>query len=815
MGSGKTYVGLAAVTAATLFVEIVLTRNFSVVLWYHFAFVAVSLAMLGMAGGAMYVYLHRDRYQPDQAQASMAKLTAWFGTTLVLAYLAAMGVAFQVALHLAAVVALALTVGLWLVPFFFSGMIVAIALTRTRLSVGRLYAADLVGAAAGCLLVQPAFANLGLPGSIAAAALALYLTGAWMARGTPQRPATGRVSAGVAALVLLLVVSVLAPDQLSPRWIKGQWEGSPGRVFWNAYSRIAIHAPRTSGEIGLRGWGYGRNFDPTRFRPTRFCNENIDAAAGTWITEFDGDLSRVGYLAWDVTNLPYDVRSDGDVVVIGVGGGRDILSALSMGQRTVTGVEINPVFVRLLQRDYADFSGHLAQRPDVELVISEARNWLERTDRRFDVIQISLIDTWAASASGAYTLSEHTLYTAEAWRTFLGRLKPGGVLSVSRWYQPQHPAEAYRLAALAEAALSARGVSRPGQCVAALANRSYRGSEVPCIVTLLASPEPLSGEDCLRLREAAEEYGFDVLYLPSEPTEPYATILDPARSAQWLASYKLDVSAPTDDRPYFFYMVRPADVLALGSWQALRDSQGGTQRNNTIGMLVLGVLGSTLLLAAIGLTVVPLTLREGRGVWSGSDRLAALYFAAIGLAFMLVEIAFISRTGIMLGHPIYGLQVTLFSLLLGSGLGSLLSSELPGTPERKLLGWLPALVLGTAVVFMSLGPVINALSGSPQPVRIATVAGVVAVLGLLMGAAFPLGLAVARRGGREQLLPWLWGVNGVFSVLGSFVATTLGIFAGVRAAGLLGVACYAVAWIAISLYIRRRAGAALSAVPSQ
>src|SRR5918997_5314823 len=190
----------------------------------------------------------------------------------------------------------------------------------------------------------------------------------------------------------------------------------------------------------------------------------IDSTAGTVLTRYTGDPDETDALRYDVTNLAHYARQDGDVLVVGVGGGRDVLSALEFDQRSVTGVEINGDILDITNGRYGDFTGHLDRHPKVDFVNDEARSYLARTDERFDIIQISLIDTWAATSAGAYALSENSLYTTEAWGEFFDSLDEGGILSVSRWFDfvgAERPLEMYRTASLASQALVEHGVENP------------------------------------------------------------------------------------------------------------------------------------------------------------------------------------------------------------------------------------------------------------------------------------------------------------------------------------------------------------------
>jgi hypothetical protein len=789
----RAYLLLAVVTGVTLFAEIIVTRVFSVVLWYHFAFVAISLAMLGMAGGSMFVHLRRDRYEGDAALAAMARLSAGLGATIIVAYLLNLGVAFRTDVHLASAMALISIVGHWAVPFFLSGMIVSIALTRLPYPAGRLYAADLIGAALGCVAVQPALSRLGPPAALAAAAALLWGVAWWAGRAPGRRPSPSGIGTLVVVVLLCLfaVASMQEPILFSPKWIKGKWEEGVERVYWNTFSRVSIY--RETRLDGLLGWGFGDKTPHDKFPPVTFRTADIDAHASTWYVKFDGDYAKHGYLAYDISNVPYHLRRDASVAIVGSGAGRDILAALSMNQRQILGIELNPVLVDLLKGEFADYTGRIGLDPRVTVVAAEARNWIERAGQTYDIIQTTFIDTEAATASGAYALAENTLYTREAWDTFLNHLSPNGLLTFSRWHWMQAPMESLRLTALARATLHSRGVQDPGACVALLCHRQAGHDLLKA--TILISPSPLSPEDCRKLDEVAASCGFDLLYSPTHRADPYATLLDPTRGPQWEAAYEFDVSAPTDDRPFFFHNIRPRDMSAPTRWMNLTQRMYGPQRANAMAVVILGLLGGTLAIAAVLLVIVPLRLAEGRGAWKRGDLPLAAYFAAIGLGFMFLELAIIQRTGMALGHPVYGLQVTLFSLLLGSGVGSLLSSYLPGA-LRVRARWLLALVAAaTCAAAVAVGPLSLWLGGAPQVARIICVGLLVFVVGLFMGTPFPTGLAVARARGRDEMLPWLWGTNGVCSVIGSFAGTVTGLTEGARLTALIGAAIYVLACV--------------------
>ena len=361
--------------------------------------------------------------------------------------------------------------------------------------------------------------------------------------------------------------------------------------------------------------------------------------------------------------------------MVGTGGGRDILSALAFGQRGVMGVEINESIISLVNGRFGDFSGHLDRDPRVRFVNDEARSFIARSDERADIMQISLIDTWAATASGAFVLTESSLYTVEAWRTFLEHLAPRGILSVSRWYYAERPGEVYRLATLASTTLAQMGVSRPGDHYAIVRARPPHTANAPDgIGTLLVSRDPLSDRDLDALEAVAARMQFEVVQSPRHSADQtFADIASGERLAAAIAGHPLNIAAPTDDRPFFFYMLRLRDVFDTARW---RDQ--GIVQFNMAAVGVLGVLFVTVLVLTALCIGLPLVFSSSRRDLTGAGP-HLLFFAAIGFGFMLVEISQVQRLAIFLGHPVYSLSVVLFSLLLSSGAGSVST----GTPAWR------------------------------------------------------------------------------------------------------------------------------------
>lgn len=786
----RTFAGLFLVSLATLTYQLLLTRVFSVTMYYHFAFVAVSVTMFGMAAGALAVYLRPETFRPDRVARHLALGSLTFALAVVGSFVVHLWTPFAPDASLAGALSIAFTYAVLTVPFTFAGIVVALALTRFPAQVGSLYAADLGGAALGCAAFGPLLAAADAPTAAIATAAFAAGAGALFAGGRHLAGLRRGAWAVAAALALFAGVHGTAARHdaawLRPLWVKGQFEPRPLVERWNPFSRIRVVGD-PSKPVQPSGWGLSPAM-PAHLR-TRELHLDIDSYAGTELTAFDGDVRAIEHLKYDVTNIVHYLRPASRILVVGTGGGRDVLSALAFDQPLVTGVEINPHILDLVNGRFGPFTGHLDRHPRVTFVNDEARSHVARMKDRADVIQISLIDTWAATASGAFVLTENSLYTVEAWRTFLDRLSPRGVLSVSRWYYADRPGEMYRITALAAAALAGHGVGAPAGHLAIVRARPVRVPDAPDGVgTLLVSPSPFSEQDIRTLHEVAARLRFDVVYSPHGSADPTFAALAAGggRMDAAIAAYPLDISPPTDDSPFFFHMLRLGDAFDLDRW-----GDQGIVAFNMKAVGVLGVLLATVLLLTAAFIGLPL-VRVRRAVDLRGAGPHLLFFAAIGFGFMLIEISQLQRLTIFLGHPSYSLSVVLFALLVSSGLGSLSTSRVEARVSGGMEVRLSALVAALAA-FGGLTPlVIREFEAAATPARILLSIGILAPIGFFMGMAFPLGMrrALARV---PALAPWLWGVNGAASVCASVLAVAIAMGAGISAAFWAGTGCYAAA----------------------
>ncbi len=776
---GPVAAGLFLVTFATLLLEVLDSRLLSVLTWYHLSFFAVSLAMLGMSAGAVRVFLAGERMRGARALEELARSAWWFALSVPLSHVVNLCVPIPTASDHVVMefTALSIATAALAVPFYFSGVVVTLALTRTGAAIGRIYAWDLLGASAGCLAVVPLLnatniSSAALVAGAAAAAGAIALN-----RSAGLRPPR-RVWA-LAAICIVAAAGNASTDRgLTVMMAKNRPLVGGGlavdRTAWNSHSFVIIQKVQ-NGEVFL--WGAGARAPEQK---ARLAWVLIDGEAGTPITAWNGDGSSLEWVSHDVTSIPHHLRRNGAAAIIGVGGGRDILSALWAGNTRVTGVEINGILIDALTRTHRDFAG-IAGHQGVQLAHDEARAYLTRSDARFDVLQMSLIDTWAATGAGAFSLSENGLYTREAWHLFLSRLTPRGVFSVSRWFNPSNVSETNRLLALGVASLVDRGVASPRAHVLMAARHS--------VATLVVSPAPFGDEDRRVFERLAGDEEFTVLASPwhpaaSERLERIAASRSDAELSAAIADPDFDFSPPRDRRPFFFNMLKPTSFA-----KAFGVPAGGVIWGN---IRATGTLVLLFIVAAIGVMLVilwPLIQRGGARMPARTFGAALLYFAAIGCGFMLIQVAFLQRFSVLLGHPTYTFAIILFSMILFAGIGSMLSDLL--SISGRVYRLVPLAIATVVIADVLLLPGAFRV-GAPLDLvgRTAIVLAFTAPLSTLLGFCFPIGMRLVGRHS-DEATAWMWGVNGACGVLASIGAVAISMWVAIDANLIVAAVFYA------------------------
>lgn len=800
MGAFRFYAGLFLVTACTLALQLIQTRILSVVAWYHLAFFAISMAMFGLTAGAIWVYLKGKRF----TEATLSDDLTYYSSLFALSTLVCFAIQISLAPLAPGADATLSVIWTWLevsicmsVPFFFSGIVVSLALTRSPFPVGLVYGVDLIGAAMGCLGVLWLLSSTDGPSALIWVA-AIAGIGAWAFVGSGigegaehNLPGSWIMRRPVLLTALIVAVALFNSNSsrgLQPLVVKDRVETRNTYMFteWNSFSRIAV---AELGRKSPRLWGGSPTLPKGTGVPMRFMN--IDGLAGSPAYGFNGDMTDVDFLRYDVTNIAYSLPNIKRSAVIGVGGGRDVLSAALHGVEDITAVEINPIFIDLLRErpGYKEFTG-FENLDNLTYVVDEGRSWFARTEDRFDLIQMSLIDTWAATGAGAFTLTENGLYTVEAWTTFLNRLTPNGVYTVSRWYSTSNNDETGRMISLATAALLNIGVTEPAKHI-------FLASQGDC-ATLVLARSPFSDADIAALNAISNQMQHEILLSPDkdpgEASSALAAIVNSTNLEMLTAATAgraLDLSPPYDNRPFFFNQLplnRPLDAIRLARAIGSRTAADGVLTGN------LAATGTLIILFFLALLLVVVTiiwpLRRaiadvGRDVVIGGTA----YFLLIGMGFMFLEVALLQRTSVVLGHPIYSLSVLLFSLILSTGIGSLISEKLVLDSRSRVVGWglLTALYIGS-LPFWTPGVFLDAAEGSLLTRAIVCVS-VIAPAGLLMGYGFPTGMRIISTLD-ERPTPWFWGINGAAGVLASILTVANNMANGINSSLLIGALCY-------------------------
>ncbi|MFN0120968.1 MAG: hypothetical protein ACKV2V_10735 [Blastocatellia bacterium] len=790
--------GIFLISCAVLLIELLLTRIFSVTMFYHLSFMVVSVAMLGLGIAGLIVNLWPGLFRRERLPSQLALGAMLFAVTSVLA----IGTAFRVGVRLEMDTGNWLRIGLiyvvCIIPFLAGGMVVALILTHHAKQANRLYFFDLLGAAVGCLLFIPATNWLGAPTAVILGAAIATASAIVLARNQLDAAAPYLRGAAV-TLCLLLSVAVLANlrwNFYDVKYIKGERQLAMLALKWNAFSRVDVQGTPQDLWVPHKPFfaGFSSTLDPEFKIPEAWLRYDADAA--TQITNFDGDLSRLKHLRYDVSSSPHQMRRNNSVLIIGPGGGRDVLTALSMGASSVTGVEINPITVQLMRKRFRTFTGGLyTGYPGVRIVNDEGRSFVRQSGEKYDLLQASLVDTWAASAAGAYALTENSLYTVEAFEDFLGHLNPDGIIAYSRWYP-----ETLRVVGIGKEAMRRQGFHDPAKHVFVVRTDEAE-TKLPSLVSLLFKRSPFTGEELTRLRNWAGEMKFRVVYSPDDLDRDVAAtefhqLLSPLGDGL-IENYPADISPVFDDRPFFFSQV------PLLPW--IGNRLGMT--NSPIGAGPLNLGTQTLLISVITTAVCTLLLlllplvaaKWGRGE-AGAPSLGgvsrkrallwAVYFAGLGLGFIMIEIVLIQRFSLFLGYPVYSLSVVLFTILLASSIGSFLAGR---WSEKRALPLILVTLCGVLILYAAILPlIIDAALGLGTTWRLLIAALLTAPLGLLMGMPFPTGLQ--RAGGEASgLVSWAWAVNGAASVFGSTLAVLISMTWGFSVTFLMGAAAYGIA----------------------
>ena len=758
------FAGIFLVALSGLVLEVSITRIFSAAIWYHFAFVAVSVALVGLGASGLVVH-HRVTKLKGKWAENLTIYSAWGITIFIPITLFVMhALASQV-------IYLPLYMILFSVPFFLIGIIISAAFNAFASVAGRLYAADLIGASAGALLVVLFLVLTGGEGSTLIVGLISAVSATLFSRITKNIKKTiGSLMLVAFAISLIFInyatqIFAIPTDPTAQKDLPIYLREHPGskivKTEWNSFSRIDVVEGGEGGE-GL------------------VAKVFIDGGAGTNIISWDGSTESRQELSTWMQYLPFKMMQDPKVLVIGSGGGRDVVASLVSGSKDVTSVEINPIIYDTV-KSYGDRAGNVYSHQYVRSHVDEGRSFITRSSEKYDIIYVPFVDTWASVSSGGLSVSENFLYTLEGFQQYYDHLTERGKIVTVRWL-----IDAPRFISTYAKLLEQNGIPQDQLHRHLMMVTSDSYTQDPSVTMVVFSKSPFTDEEISFLSQSFSQYDYKPILVPEQVMrEPYDALLSgDITLEQFYNLFDTKVYPVTDDNPYFLSFEKPlppvVEVLLYASigivaifllvpfaWirrrRGEREAGGGEEE-----------VGISIKKREIGIrTVIP-------------------YFAALGVGFILIELALLQKLILFMGNPTMTFALLLFTILISSGGGSLLSSRIAKNNMRNLIFVIGGIAgLGVLYVF-SLPSIIYSALAEPIEIRAAISIGVLAPIGFLMGMPLPTGMRLLKVH-RPDFIPWMWAINGAFSVLGAVLAIALGIMYGSSFAMILGVLVYLIA----------------------
>jgi spermidine synthase len=757
------FAGIFMIAASTLLLQISMTRIFSVLFFHHFAFLIVSTALFGYGFSGIYLFYSRSQQDADLSnKLSLASLL--FGIFVLVAYKVILilpygfkATIFQTPVQ---VLRLALNYAVLAVPFFFSGYVVGTLLRSFPASSGKLYCFDLVGAGLGCLAVLWIVPWLGGSGAVGFSSLLAGLSCLLFRPGKRLLLISGILFCIVAVFVtqkaeqLFAIPIVKVIEEKYP--LRGKGTTDPEYTAWSSVSRVDVVRTPPNRLILLDG------------------GSNVSS-----LVRFNGDYKNL-QPRWNWRAVPYAIAQRDSVCIIGPGGGEDVLLALSHGVNSTTAVELDPLIVDLVQHSYKDFIGGIYNHPSVLTVNDEGRSYLRRSDQQYDLIQQVHNISPMAVATGALNLSESYLLTREAFHEYWQHLKPDGVLAINRW-------GILRAASIASTVLKQKGINNPESYVI-VTSRAKSGADT----SFYLKKGEITQEDLQKLKALLDEMRIRIDYAPlpefQRKENAYYRLLVPSLRDDFIQTADIVLNASTDDQPFFDHFQK------LGSFRTKTTVLPG-ELNRVLQYTNLGDLALfTLLAEAVFLSFLFILLplfRLHKLQKSISQFAVLVYFASLGLGFILIEISLIQKYILFLGQPVYSISSVLFSLLISAGTGSFFfQKRCREGREHRWLNVLALLLTAFLILQVTVVPwLLDTLLGLSQVSRFLLSTLLIAPLGFILGIPFPLGIRILGKYAPE-LIPWGWGLNAYLTVIGSILCVILAITLGFRMNFLIALLVY-------------------------
>ena len=748
------FAGIFLIALSGLVLEVSITRIFSAAIWYHFAFVAVSVALVGLGASGLVVQ-HRVKKLKGKWAENLTIYSAW-------------GIAIFIPITLFVMHALAsqviylpLFMILFSVPFFLVGIIISAAFNAFASVAGRLYAADLIGASAGALLVVLFLVLTGGEGATLIVGLIAAISGAIFSRIAKNTKKTV-VSLMFVAFALSLIflnhatqIFAIPTDPTAQKDLPIYLREHPGskivKTEWNSFSRIDVVEGGAGGE-GL------------------VAKVFIDGGAGTNIISWDGKTESRQELSTWMQYLPFKMMQDPKVLVIGSGGGRDVVASLVSGSKDVTSVEINPIIYETV-KSYGDRAGNVYSHEYVRSYVDEGRSFITRSSEKYDIVYVPFVDTWASVSSGGLSVSENFLYTLQGFQQYYDHLTDTGKIVTVRWL-----IDAPRFISTYAKLLEQNGIPQDqlDRHLIMVTSDSY--TQDPSVTMVIFSKSPFTDEEIRFFSQSFSQYGYKPILVPGQiMREPYSALLNGQINLdQFYNMFETKVYPVTDDNPYFLSFEKPLPGV--------------------VEVLLYVSVGIVAIFLLVPFAWMKRRREEEVGTKRSEIGIATMipYFAALGMGFILIELALLQKLILLMGNPTMTFALLLFTLLISSGAGSLLSARIAKNNMKNLVFIIGGIAGLGILYFLFLPPIIYSTIAEPIEAKAAVSIAILAPIGFLMGMPLPTGMRLLKVH-RPDYIPWMWAVNGAFSVLGAVLAIALGIMYGSSLAMILGILIYLVA----------------------
>lgn len=758
--------------------ELLTTRIFSLLMWYHFAFVAISIALIGLGGAGLYVYLFIDINKVNIKKIIIKKLIST-GIIIFLVYLIIFNIQILIKNDIKSILKLAIVYFLLILPFFFGGQILIIIYRFFRDKISLFYFFDLIGASSGCLLFIIFINNIIPPNLILIITISFLILAALLLNKKVAVPVF---------IILIISIPVLMGLNIkfnffNIKYVKGHKEYDLLYEKWNAISRVAVY-----NNARFIDWGINQNIN-FKYLPKMYTMD-IDACAGMQMIEFDGDKNKIDFLKYSITSIPFYLKNKPSTLIIGSGAGKDVLVAYLFNSSDIDAVEINPAMKYIVDEKFADFTDRLYSRKElgINFILRDGRSFVRETKKIYDIIQLSLVDTWAASSSGALSLTENTLYTVEAFKDYMNKLSENGYLSVTR-FQAEPPNQSLRTLSIYLESAKELGIQNPEKMIYVATSNFYPNR---IVATFIFKKKPFLKEEIEGLKKITAELGFTVYYSPDENfNNEFYRFINYSDKNEYYNNYIYDITPSTDDKPFFFYMLKLKNFF--------KTSDRGFEVFNFKAIFLLFITLIIILFFNLLFIVSPILYKISvKEFFDVSTLPYILYFSSIGVAFMLIEIFLVQKFILYLGHPVYSLSIVICSLLFFSGLGSLTTNNIE---TNKILKYLIKIFCVIFVLFLFFNfyffdKIIYLTLSNSLILKYIISYILIGSIGFFLGKLFPCGIKLISEN-KSDYIQWMWSLNGTASVLGSLLAYIIAMNYGFKKVMITGMIFYLIAFAQI------------------